>query len=124
MAGESPSRMNTRFLANLQFAICNLQFAILLSKQSWTLPFALGVLVTLGGSVTHGGEPLQPIGQRGAIIVVEGVGGIGLVRIAAQWALPRAGVSHEIIEFNWTHGRGKIFRDLQDTEQRKDPITE
>jgi len=28
--------------------------------------------------------------------------------------LPRAGVQHEIRDFVWTHGRGQLFRDLQD----------
>jgi hypothetical protein len=35
--------------------------------------------------------------------------------LAAQWALPRAGIRHEIREFLWTHGKGHPFKDLQDT---------
>jgi hypothetical protein len=30
--------------------------------------------------------------------------------------LPRAGVPHEIREFSWTHGKGRLLRDLQDTQ--------
>jgi hypothetical protein len=47
--------------------------------------------------------------------VVGGVGGIDIVGKASQWALPRSGVNHEVIDFVWTHGKGRIFKDLQDT---------
>jgi pimeloyl-ACP methyl ester carboxylesterase len=53
--------------------------------------------------------------RPGIVIVVGGVGGIDFVTFAAQWALPRAGVRHEIREFIWTHGKGHLFKDLQDT---------
>src|ERR1700730_11652819 len=50
------------------------------------------------------------------VIVVCGIGGIDCVALASQWALPRAGVRHEIREFSWTHGKGRLLRDLQDTQ--------
>jgi hypothetical protein len=36
--------------------------------------------------------------------------------MSSEFALPRAGVAHEIREFRWTHGKGHIFKDLQDTQ--------
>jgi pimeloyl-ACP methyl ester carboxylesterase len=49
------------------------------------------------------------------VFVVGGVGGFDVVGKAAQWALPRAGVRHEIRDFVWTHGWGQLLKDLQDT---------
>jgi hypothetical protein len=60
-------------------------------------------------------EP-QETPPRGTVIIVGGVGGIDLLAWSAQKALPRAGVPHEIVDFYWTHGRGKILKDLQDTQ--------
>lgn len=57
-------------------------------------------------------QPSKP----GVIIVVCGIGGIDFVGLSSQWALPRAGVRHEIREFSWTHGKGRLLRDLQDTQ--------
>jgi Serine aminopeptidase, S33 len=54
--------------------------------------------------------------KPGVIIVVCGIGGIDFVGLSSQWALPRAGVRHEIREFPWTHGKGRLLRDLQDTQ--------
>jgi hypothetical protein len=54
--------------------------------------------------------------KPGVVIVVCGIGGIDFVGISSQWALPRAGVRHEIREFRWTHGKGRLLRDLQDTQ--------
>lgn len=53
--------------------------------------------------------------KPGVVFVVGGIGGIDFVGAAAHWALPRAGVPHEVREFVWTHGRMQIFKDLQDT---------
>ncbi|HLJ94039.1 MAG TPA: alpha/beta fold hydrolase [Gemmataceae bacterium] len=54
--------------------------------------------------------------RPGVVIVVCGIGGIDFVALSSQWALPRAGVRHEIREFSWTHGKGRLLRDLQDTQ--------
>jgi hypothetical protein len=56
-------------------------------------------------------DPLKP----GVVFVVGGVGGYDCVGAAAEWALPRAGVPHEVRDFVWTHGWGRLFKDLQDT---------
>jgi hypothetical protein len=54
--------------------------------------------------------------HRGLVILVNGVGGkIDIFVSAAEWALPHAGITHEIQSFDWTHGTGRIFKDLQDT---------
>jgi hypothetical protein len=54
--------------------------------------------------------------RPGVVIVVCGVGGMDFVALSSQWALPRAGVPHEIREFSWSHGKGRLLRDLQDTQ--------
>jgi hypothetical protein len=51
---------------------------------------------------------------RGVVFIVEGIGGFGGVIASADHSLPKAGVSHEIRAFIWTHGRGQLFKDLQD----------
>ena len=51
----------------------------------------------------------------GLIIVIGGVGGLDFLGGAAQIGLPRVGIKHEIREFVWTHGWGRVFKDLQDT---------
>lgn len=56
----------------------------------------------------------QPSSEAGIVFVVEGVGGWDILGPVAQHALPKAGVKHEIVNFIWTHGRGRLFRDLQD----------
>jgi Serine aminopeptidase, S33 len=58
----------------------------------------------------------EPDAKPGIVIVVCGIGGIDFVAVSSQWALPRAGVRHEIREFSWTHGKGRLLRDLQDTQ--------
>src|SRR5947209_5025613 len=52
--------------------------------------------------------------EVGVVFVVDGIGGFDLLGGAARHALPKAGVPHEIRDFVWTHGWGKLFRDLQD----------
>src|SRR5947209_185274 len=54
--------------------------------------------------------------KPGVVFVVCGIGGIDFVAVSSQWALPRAGVLHEVREFRWTHGKGRLLRDLQDTQ--------
>ncbi len=62
------------------------------------------------------GPQMDPPSRPGVVIVVCGIGGIDFVALSSQWALPRAGVRHEIREFSWTHGKGRLLRDLQDTQ--------
>jgi pimeloyl-ACP methyl ester carboxylesterase len=74
---------------------------------------ALGVLTWSQAANPVRAEPPKP--PPGVVIIVGGVGGIDVLGTAAQWALPRAGVHHEVVDFFWSHGRGHIFKDLQDT---------
>jgi pimeloyl-ACP methyl ester carboxylesterase len=80
----------------------------------------LGLLLTAGLILLHPAliraqsEPYQP-SARGVVIVIGGVGGMDLLASTVFTALPRAGVTHEIREFNWTHGKGKPLTDLRDT---------
>lgn len=60
--------------------------------------------------------PTDEESKPGIVLVVCGIGGIDFVALSSQWALPRAGVRHEIREFSWTHGVGRLLRDLQDTQ--------
>jgi len=61
---------------------------------------------------------VEPATARpGIVFVVDGVGGLDLMGKAAKWALPKAGVAHEIREFEWQHGKGNILKDLQDTKR-------
>ena len=79
-------------------------------------------LIALGPGPTGRAKPIRPGPQTdpqsrpGVVIVVCGIGGIDFVALSSQWALPRAGVRHEIREFSWTHGKGRLLRDLQDTQ--------
>jgi pimeloyl-ACP methyl ester carboxylesterase len=47
--------------------------------------------------------------------VVGGIGGLDPVQVSAPLTLPLAGVPHEVRVFEWTHGKGRLLRDLQDT---------
>src|SRR5947209_9419707 len=55
-----------------------------------------------------------PEPQPGTVILGPGVGGFDPLNTSAHWALPRAGVRHELRDFLWTHGRGHFLKDLQD----------
>jgi pimeloyl-ACP methyl ester carboxylesterase len=81
--------------------------------------FLCGVLGCLE-PVRQGGAASPPehdpnSAKRGVVFVVGGVGGYDCVGLACQHALPQAGVPHEVRDFVWTHGFGKMFKDLQDT---------
>jgi pimeloyl-ACP methyl ester carboxylesterase len=75
-------------------------------------------LTGLGGTLLppEGGIAEPPAGmvKPGVVFVVGGVGGLGILGPVAHWKLPQAGVAHEVRDFVWTHGRGQIFKDLQD----------
>jgi pimeloyl-ACP methyl ester carboxylesterase len=55
-----------------------------------------------------------PEPPAGTVILVPGIGGFDPLNTSAHWALPRAGVRHEVRDFIWTHGRGQFLKDLQD----------
>jgi pimeloyl-ACP methyl ester carboxylesterase len=68
-------------------------------------------LVALGCGAIQAAEPPKP----GIVFVVGGIGGLDPLQAAAPLALPLAGVSHEVRVFEWTHGKARLLRDLQDT---------
>jgi pimeloyl-ACP methyl ester carboxylesterase len=51
----------------------------------------------------------------GTVFIVGGVGGLDPIQACAPWMLPKAGVPHKIEVFEWTHGKCRMLRDLQDT---------
>jgi pimeloyl-ACP methyl ester carboxylesterase len=85
--------------------------------KRWVLGAVLG-LGLLGATFPGRGRsddlPAEPPAKRGVVFVVGGIGGLDILGMSAQWALPRAGVCHEVREFIWTHGWGQLFKDLQD----------
>jgi hypothetical protein len=80
----------------------------------------LAALTLLAGASTAVAQkvapPRFPAPPRGILIVVGGIGGFDTLPLSAQAFLPLAGVDHEIVNFVWTHGWGRLFRDLQDTK--------
>ena len=88
--------------------------------MSRLLPVArcsIACLLLCAAGIQAGGEsrPQSPSTPPGIVFQVGGVGGIGLMGLTTRWSLPRAGLPHEIREFTWTHGKGHVLLDLQDT---------
>jgi len=66
----------------------------------------------LGPSMAlHAEEPAA----AGIVFVVGGVGGLDPIQACAPWTLPKVGVPHRIEVFEWTHGKCRVLRDLQDS---------
>jgi hypothetical protein len=87
-------------------------------SRLWFIPVFILTALALGVPATSGrlGAAQPPAAHpRGVVIVVGGVGGIDVAGFSAQLVLPHAGIQHEVIDFYWSHGKGKIFKDLQDT---------
>lgn len=86
------------------------------------LVFATALLMAAVGGTARATPPVRPEvtplpindPNRGVVFVVEGIGGFGAINATVGHALPKAGVHHEVRSFVWTHGRGKMFKDLQD----------
>ena len=74
-------------------------------------------------AVVRADAPL-PEGKPGVIFVVGGVGGVDPLQRWAQVALPLAGVPHEVRVFEWTHGKFRPLRDLQDTRYLQERAAE
>src|ERR1700720_1142561 len=62
--------------------------------------------------------------KPGVLFVVGGVGGVDPLQTWAPLALPLAGVPQEVRVFEWTHGKFRMLRDLQDTRYLKDRAAE
>lgn len=52
--------------------------------------------------------------RAGVIFLIGGIGGWDVMPTSARLTFQAAGVPHEVRDFIWTHGWGKLFRDLQD----------
>jgi hypothetical protein len=79
-----------------------------------TAPLLVALLLPIGPVVSPRNGP-PPTASGGVVFVVDGVGGFQLFCASVRWSLPRAGVHHEVREFNWSHGFGQLLKDLQDT---------
>jgi len=83
----------------------------------------LSFVLALSSRVHAEPGPAKP----GVVFVVEGIGGFEVFNASARWSLQRAGVVHDVREFVWTHGWGKLFKDLQDIRhliQKSSELTE
>jgi hypothetical protein len=78
------------------------------------LPLALGLFA----GCAHARQPraAPPPAERAVVFVVGGIGGLDPLQLWAPVTLPRAGVPHELRVFEWTHGKCRFLRDLQDAQ--------
>jgi pimeloyl-ACP methyl ester carboxylesterase len=90
------------------------------SKQIALLLFAA---LALFCQETRSAEPACGA-KPGVVFVVGGVGGVDPLQSWARLALPLSGVPHEIRVFEWTHGKFRYLRDLQDTRYLKEKAAE
>lgn len=81
--------------------------------RSWFI--APVILIALQGDAPAQ-EPAPP---GGLVFLVGGVGGLENLKHATNWAVRNAKLDCEVREFNWTHGKGHILRDLQDTRHHE-----
>jgi pimeloyl-ACP methyl ester carboxylesterase len=79
------------------------------------VPLTVPVMGCLSGERMSSEKPIGegPIVQ-GVVFLVGGVGGIDPLYCSGRCMLPHAGVPHELRDFRWTNGVGRILRDLQD----------
>jgi pimeloyl-ACP methyl ester carboxylesterase len=75
-----------------------------------------------GPSVSKAAKPSEA--PKPIIVVVGGVGGLENLKLSLQWALHLAGLDAEVRNFEWTHGKGHIIKDLQDTRNHADKTDE
>jgi hypothetical protein len=90
-------------------------------RMPGVMTFKIAIMATFGflawgfsASSISAKEPSKKP-PRGIVIVVGGVGGIDVAGCSAQLVLPHKGIQHEVVDFYWSHGKGQIFKDLQDT---------
>lgn len=83
-------------------------------------PKRIVLAVLLAAAAARADGPAAPEVRLGVVFVVGGVGGTDPIQTWAQFALPLAGVPHEVRVFEWTHGKFHVLRDLQDTRYLQD----
>jgi len=59
-------------------------------------------------------KPVEATARPGLVFVVGGISGLSTTGPSTKVAVAAAGLPHEVRDFVWTHGRGQLFRDLQD----------
>jgi pimeloyl-ACP methyl ester carboxylesterase len=92
-------------------------------KTPKQIPLLLIVAFVLSCHVARSAESVNGA-KPGVVFVVGGVGGVDPLQSWAQVALPLAGMPHEVRVFEWTHGKFRYLRDLQDTRYLKDKAAE
>lgn len=53
--------------------------------------------------------------RSGVVFVVAGAGGLEHLHKFTRWAMNQAHIPHELKHFDWTHGKGRFVKDIQDT---------
>lgn len=74
----------------------------------------LCVMVVMFAMNRTRGLAVDPARPGGVVYVVGGIGGWDPIGPSVQWALPQEGIPHEVHDFLWTHGVGRVLVDLQD----------
>jgi pimeloyl-ACP methyl ester carboxylesterase len=72
------------------------------------------VLVQLLAGKPDAGAPSTTAVHPGVVFIVGGIGGLDPLNLFAPLTLSNAGVTHELRNFCWTHGKCHLLRDLQD----------
>lgn len=75
----------------------------------------LALSLVVLGATARGAGPEPGARPWGVVFVAGGVGALDPLAVFAKVALPLAGVHHDIYDFVWTTGFGRLIRDLQDT---------
>lgn len=85
-------------------------------------------VVLLAGGIMDGGllRAESPcLAERSPLVfVIGGVGGLENLEISMRWAAQHAGIPCEVRDFDWTHGKGHFFKDLQDTQNHAQKTAE
>jgi hypothetical protein len=79
------------------------------------LLLALAVAVGRGPAAGAQSPDAAPPAEPGTVFVVGGIGGWDPLGKSTQLVCPVAGVQHRVVDFFWSHGVGRSFRDLMDT---------
>jgi hypothetical protein len=88
---------------------------------------ALGMLLSLVAVRSSSAQPpvaAPAVSCGGLVVIVGGVGGLDPFGLWARMTLPHAGVPHEIREFCWSCGKGRVLRDLQDARALRERAAE
>lgn len=79
----------------------------------WRLSVA--AMISLSGLPTQSAVAEEAPDKPGVVFVVGGVSGMDPLGMGTKLVLPMLGIPHEVRNFPWNHGVGRILKDLQDT---------